>query len=525
MHRLAHHITTWLRANIWPLAATVTFLIVAVIIRGVRLYTSDDTAIQAVLGSWLHGHHATTWVGPDNFFIKLPIYTLLQVLFPSTHLTLRFCMVLFGVINIWLLWWAGNRLLKRTPTNNRRLLGPLLLWTTTLSYTLTADLLNPNGRNLELGVGLFLIVYCLEVLDGRIGNSRKNLLGALGVVLLYGFLLYSDIYFLYILLVPTTLVCLLTWIHNPKTRNRSQFALIISAFIYVAYKGWSAIADALHIQTFIPWPTTFVAQDDVSKNINLFIHAILQLFHSDFFGLVPLKLGTILILLNLAVLVYLLRHIFTGYKRHESLGAQFIGMQALFACLAFLLSNLPSANVDASPHYLNILVFDVVLLAAMFPFARKSYVKPATIGLCVVTMINLGTMYRDVHRMSAPATPDRQKLFTELKQRGLSKGYADYWSGNINTYLSNFELNFIPVRCESAHARIYYWWMDDALLKIPAEKTFLLYEPQSGLGQECSLTGITQTLGVPAETINVGPSAQLFIYDYDITSKLTPSSH
>jgi hypothetical protein len=115
-----------------------------------------------------------------------------------------------------------------------------------------------------------------------------------------------------------------------------------------------------------------------------------------------------------------------------------------------------------------------------------------------------------------------QAIVQSMRRYGLTKGYADYWGADINTYLSGNSIEFIAAKCRADGVHTYRWNMDDRVIHQPATRTFYLVDKASQQSDSCTVAMVERQLGTPAETIAIDSQALLLIYNDDITVRMLP---
>jgi hypothetical protein len=102
--------------------------------------------------------------------------------------------------------------------------------------------------------------------------------------------------------------------------------------------------------------------------------------------------------------------------------------------------------------------------------------------------------------------------------RNVSKTYSAYWEAAINTFKTNNKSTGIPVECKDNKIIIYKWWISDAAIKKPSNKTIFVYD-SFYLGG-CSIDDVIKQIGEPVLTHKVDDRVQLLEYNQDILDKI-----
>lgn len=508
----------WGRA--WLPLGLVTFACGVLVMHVTGGYTSDSVAVQVVLGQWLRGYHDTAWLGVDNFLLKLPVYLLTEYTLPHSRLTLLLTDLLFAAAGLFLFWRAARYFVARYAPGGRPALGPAVLWLTTLSTAFLAMFFIPNLRNVEIGLSFFIVAQVLRHLEGDAEVSgRPGRVVVAAAVVGCGFFLYNDPYFLYTAAVPLMIALGHRWWTDGSRRAVVLLGLVGGSVL--AHRAWQAVLEHLNVRVFGP-PPSFVPFDRFPETAGLFVQGVLRIFHADFFGRDVGRPGTVITLVNAALLGLLLLFAAAWARRHlrsAPTGPVFVLAQIVVASAAYVFSNY---STDTGTHrYLVVLPFDLVLVACLAHDRLARRGRVVLVGLLVVAFAgNTLSLGRALASRPRPGNTANQVLIEAVRGQGLEKGYADYWSGNINTFLSGNEIDFIPVFCPEGGYVPYRWLIDDAILDKPATRTFFVEDPKSQIGKGCPAATAATQFGPPAATVPLGDGRRLLVYDHDIGSTL-----
>jgi hypothetical protein len=113
-----------------------------------------------------------------------------------------------------------------------------------------------------------------------------------------------------------------------------------------------------------------------------------------------------------------------------------------------------------------------------------------------------------------------------LRDNGLTKGYAQYWMAGITTYLTREDTLTIPMVCVDGQQMTYYWGMDAGWMAKPATRTFIAIDRDAqaaGLAV-CKDAELTRQFGSPDSVLDVNGSIIIWVYDYDVTSRIPNSA-
>src|SRR3954453_6250950 len=187
--------------------------------------TSDSVAQQSIVRTWFAVGHDRTYVPPDTWILKLPVYLAVEALpLASAHRVLLESVLLAAltaVASAWAVWsLAGQAGLA--DARRRRDVVLVLAWVLTLSGGLGSYLVAlPNSRNVELGLGLVLVAWTGRTMDGAAHGWRPSLRGLVGgavVAVLLGVLWLDDPYVQNLVGWPLALWTL-AWVVRPPPRG------------------------------------------------------------------------------------------------------------------------------------------------------------------------------------------------------------------------------------------------------------------------------------------------------------------
>jgi hypothetical protein len=505
------------------LAACLFLITLGVVINHyVHAYTSDDVIIQTVL--YQHTNltgDGKAWLGEDNYVIKVPIYFLTQELFTNSRYVIFATLLIFDLIGFILFFYSAYYFFRKFKLDSK-LSNLSMLWLASLSPALVAYFLyNPNLRNLEIGIAFLVLVLFDKYIDGNlnfVSVSKKVLAVALLVFL--GIFFYSDPLFAYMLLLPLA-VFFLVRIYLEKSRRKLIYSLLfllgavlIAAFTRKVFTHYGIMTH--HTETKI------IDFNQLWPNLNLLLESYFRIFAANFWGGNLLSAGSLLRFCNtvfmlIAVTGPLLLLRSEKFIFRKNPWAIFLLTQPLFLSAVYVLSNNTTLNGRGSIRFLVLLPFYAVFIIPMFLSYIKAPVVKALVPAFFIVVICLNSLYAAkllaLKHNNHPNTKNFMLIDT-LKNLGLNKGYGNYWDSNINSYLSDYKINIVPVNC----MEIQHWLMDDHALSIEAKKTFYIYNP-TRTGECESPYVVTQVLGPPSQELGIGDSI-VFVFNYDIKDKL-----
>jgi hypothetical protein len=494
-----------------------------VIVSFYRAFTSDDVVIQTVIRQYfkLPGK-GVTWLGEDNYLIKMPFYLLLDVFFKNSRHLIIGTSVILNVIGFGFFFYSYVyflRLFKLFETIPRL----AIIWLCSLTVTLSIlFLLNPNLRNLEIGISFLTLTIISKYMHGSISFSgvMGKMLATL-LMLAFAIFLYSDPFFVVMLLVPVIIFCLVLLYQ----RKQTKVALMIIGFLILSYMIMTILRVAiphLYINSRSP-ETQFIPFDKLGWTINQTLQSLLVIFQAEFWSKNILSTATVQAIANLTILLTILSTPIVLLKRkhfnkHDP-WIIFWLLQPIYILLVYILSNNTVLNGNPSMRFLVLLPFYTpIIFAIAYQKIFKQNKSKALITAILVIAITLNCiafLRLAINRPKVSPNVDNYNAIAYLENIGVTKGVAHYWNSQITTYLSNDVVTVIPVNC----LQIQHLLMNDKALNIPADKTFYLYD--EGHSPNCTIADITKVLGSPIQSVNLSPSKKIYIYNYDITTRFT----
>ena len=130
--------------------------------------------------------------------------------------------------------------------------------------------------------------------------------------------------------------------------------------------------------------------------------------------------------------------------------------------------------------------------------------------------IFLGMKMAYIQRNEVDPNSNQIKVLNVLKDKGLKKGYAEYWDAGILTFFSNNRAVVLPVACSDSGIVLRRWLMDEALIDVETDRSFILYRKPPVRGSGCKIEDKLAKLGSPVEIIDIGSGYNISIYDRDL---------
>jgi hypothetical protein len=265
---------------------------------------------------------------------------------------------------------------------------------------------------------------------------------------------------------------------------------------------------------------------------------MLIIYGADFFGRPTSdknNLGLVINAVILGIIIYqvLRLHPFINIKvlsktSLEKLWSIFFGGLIAFVFVLFTISTL--VNTANYRYYILSVFASIVFLAYLIGTMKTKRARQVISGLLIVaTALNL---YFTVSGNSLNAQKEvvdnrgnslNFDIIHAVEAEGLHKGYAGYWHGNINTYLSNEEVTFLPTYCrdeKKGTTENFTWLIDDKHYDRSAARTFYVVDSDMAPPKVCNEDQLIKQFGIPQKKLSVRGKS-ILIFNYDIGDKIT----
>jgi len=476
----------------------------------------------------------------DNFIVNAPFIYFLDRFLGISRSTLFIESLIFDFINFTLFLFSGIYILKKCRiTLNFNTLLPFI-WIASFGIYFTYLLLNPNWRIPEIGFMFVLYALGLKLYYGEIDplKTKLSILLSLVTIAILGLFVYSDSYFLYFGIVPilfTYLVLLILKRIDKRIVYLTLVATLLSVLVSQILR--STIA---RIGLFTPGSLLTVPKLLSLKNITTNLYyafksyayifgALRNLqYPSSIWSNVSLFLNGSLITILPFVLIYV--YLIKGHRYKSIFKNKILKPKTLIVIILsivmifdFVSYALVDGGNTVSYRYLIVLVFAyIVLISIGVANLKKAKIIFIPIILAAI-IVNLINTYNYVNLTtslnSAPPNSSSIHLITVLDKLKLYKGFGNYWNGDINTYLSDGKINFIPIACVNGISKPDYLLFNSAELNKHTLRSFYLIEPNITSPVSCSFRQVVNQFGKPTKVIKYKDKT-LLIYNYDLTKKL-----
>lgn len=490
-------------------------------------YHTDDVPQANIIHSWQNGNRDGAIVGDDNWIIKYPIYLLTnnlnieptKRLFLNSFITLAITALVL-VIGFYIL--AKTYLKDRTKQVLSVLTATLL--TGSLSEVAFGIIKIPNSRNIEIAVFILILAIIAGYERNTLTINRKS---CFGLVLLAALVMANDPMFVFIGAVPIAAICLLFWFFgkNSLKINKIFFATLLSLPLYLIVK--KIIIFVLPMELYHHRPRLESYEGIVAKMDYLVAEAS-KLLSLDIFKREIYSLSTLKVILSFALVLMIIGSVI-HYLRHEKIYFSPIKEAGIIVFVIILWSVAAISNSSTqSARYLIVVPFLLyslsIFLYKVLPLRRQVYsIFSLVVAIWLISLFaNVRAIAQGNHQVPNAAN---YQVINAIEEKGLKKGYAEFWAAPINTYLSNQSINFVPITCENEvnnpKVGIMNILMEASAFSKPADRTFILYTPEMKALSLCSLENLKQQFGEIDERVAIENTRyELLIYDRDIAKQM-----
>jgi hypothetical protein len=160
---------------------------------------------------------------------------------------------------------------------------------------------------------------------------------------------------------------------------------------------------------------------------------------------------------------------------------------------------------------------EALILLAM---VLRSLNTRETAALCLLVALSIAGSVRDtVNTIRTPVVdnPNARELqiIDAVRDRGLSRGYGDFWDANIVTYLSSFDIDLVPVGCAEGRTASYVWFVDSNRFAPRADRSFFVTTDHPNRST-CPTDQVVAQFGSPIDRIQLSGTREVLIFDHDI---------
>jgi hypothetical protein len=533
----------WLAPALIPMAALVTLLTLR---HSRTIYTSDSTAQQSLVRTWLDVGHGLAYVPQDTWALKVPLYLVLENLPLSPMHRLLAAVLALNALTFLILGWATWRLARNWRSGVRwyEVTVPLA-WLATLGGGVGSNRMLPNYRNIELGLYVALLALLAIYLSdrrpaGQTVSRGRWLRLATGGALAMAMLWFDDPYFWLLAGAPLLVAALGWWVVRERDPRLLHIAAVTAAS-FVLSAGLRAIGELFGLRYAGPDHTLAVSPSDLIDRLALLLPSTKLLLGVDRWGggATTTLTQTLVILVVTAMLVATTALAWQGWREGRFV-LVFLGLHWPLVVGGFLVSWY-TQDLSAG-RYLVLAICDLaVATAVLLPDLRAR--RPGVAGgltvlIAIGAVLNLGTGASwaiDAAGRPSAELPHQRAVVRAVQQaaedHGAVKGYAPFWSANITSYLAGTGTTATEIICRDGRLGTRNWLTDSARLHRPAQRVFLIWDPKEPGMVGCPASVRDTQLGPPIATYPVAPAPvpspgggiiAVLVYAPDIEARLRP---
>ena len=500
---------------------------------------SDDVAQKAIISQL--ALPVEVWVPADHFLLKAPINIVVDAFVHSPTKNIFISSWFMNLISLSLFFLTVRYFLNKYADYKKLSTGFYLafLYMCVMGGGFMASLASPQYRNLEIGIAFgflwFIDKYILLMATTKI--TLKRLALPLFGATMFGLFIYSDPAFFVYLAGPLAFTTAVYCLREQKYRTFMLpvaflfaglvfFGLFNKLFVIFGFHTYSVSA------AFVPW-------DRFGSNLLSVFQSVLFLQNAHFFGLPVVAMSSMVVLLNAFLLSLVLIAFPLSLFRQKKYWITFMAIQPVFLLLAFVFSSAVYPNTT-SVRYLVLLPFYGVVLTALAVERLTNSVKfviylllsVAIIGNTVIITKNVAYIRHD------HPNEYNQKIARLIKDKELEKGYAPYWNAGITGFWTDFKTDVFPVTYSKNPNEIspYYININVVAMQKMANRSFIIVSNYPGILPETQTEFQAQystqeifraesarkQFGEPVEVLSVTQFTSIYIYNYDLLSKMKP---
>lgn len=502
-----------------------------------RPYTSDDVSWQNILATWtpFNGHIADMGV-KDNFIINMPLLAFFGWFLHPGRTLLFIEASVFAIVNFVLFFIAGLYFLRKCKVEVSFVTLMPFIWLASFGYNFALLYMNTNWRDFEIGLSFIYFMLAIKLYYGEL-NPFKSWTSKLVTVCvggLTGILIYSDPYFLYLTVLPVALMFIALYVL--KKTSKEKVLLVLGGLVFGVVIDRVLKSLMARVGLFTPHGTA-VSLIPIGHLVHETADSLSELstiFGANISGDRLISLPVIAALLNLvlvfAVMIWAIAFVVTHYRGRVRAATNRPGplvlLAAFFGALFVLVFVANVLNAQDDYRYFVLSIYLIGIMTALCIGTLKKRGTFFFVLIWLTSCINIATSvfaYTPLQKSDSAsnyANVANYQLIQTMHQYGLSKGYTNYWDGNINTYLSNGKISFLPVTCAGGTVtQPLYLLVDTNLFNQPANRSFYIVNQSQTTPPTCPEPQVESQFGKPVQILSVS-GEDVLIYNYDIGIKM-----
>lgn len=515
------------KIDFWVAAILVVSILVlfvnVIAVQNKRAYTSDDVVTQTMIHDFrTSGGEGRLWFGEDNFVIKIPFYLLLDFFLVNSRHVITGTVIIFDIAGFVLFFCSALYFLKRFKVQDRWVLLSIV-WLASCYNVAYYFLMNPNLRNVEIGINFVVLALLAKYIDGDFTFDTwiKKVL-VLALIGLLGLFFYSDPFFTYMLGIPLLafFAWYFIWHKTVRTRAAYAFGFVVASIVSTFF--WTKFFSRFFSFSLKRASTEFATASEMLSSAKQLAWNYFYLYFADFWNYSSSMFTTfrsflnfVIAVLSLIIPMYILIRAWRKKKAIDPWLLFMLGMP-LFVGAIFILSKNSIASGFPAIRFLVLMPFYVIFAFALIGRETiNNQLKKIIFGILALAILcNFASLFKIAFIDTATNKNTNNMIVVDsLRQNNLIKGYGHNWDTSINSYLSNNQLKIIRMEC---FAKIY-WLTNDGNEGIPASQTFYIYNAK--YSQACTKQQVHERFGEPLKQIPVDEDITIFIYDYDIGNR------
>lgn len=474
-----------------------------------HIINSDDVAQQVLVSSYNFGG-GVIHLPPNNYILKLPVYFLIDLLNLGPRTEWATLGILLNLAGLLFFLHAVRYFSKEFGELKAPNLLPVF-WMCTLTYTFASYLMNPNSRNLELGLGLWGLTVLHRLQKSPVSLNSAYKYAAFSFVA--GLFFYNDPYFVYLLGFPMLAVFGHKWVtanSDESHRHDLVFTLVFLALVLKSF--WNNLFYILGIYPAHEAPA-LVALSGLGYNFAVLAEQLLVISNANIFGQALSGTSSAVVIANFLILVSAVS--LCGFWLMKfSVNRPWERVMVLLPLACLVVFAISPKIIDASSgRYLVFFPYAIAgFLSVVIPKLSHRAKVVAVILLVFASIGNLRSIGLMLNRADlAEAADSRNMSLVRLVERnGYTKGYVNFWEGPMNTYFSDSKIAFVQAGCHpKLGLSVFNWLSDSSVSSRLAMKTFYLHDEEKSL---CKLEDLYKFTGIPEKTIKIPNENKILLF-------------
>jgi hypothetical protein len=503
-------------AALLPVVLPCLLMAVVVVLRHAStVWTSDSTAQQSILRTWLDVGHGTAYLPSDTWLLKIPLYAVVEALPLGPHGKLFVDALLLNILTFALLGWAAWALARLSPVAPRWYeVAMPLVWLAALGGGIGSNRMLLNYRNIELGLCFAAMALAAKYLSNRRGRRATHLGAAVALLTLFWL---DDPYFALLVGLPFVAASLAWYLLRDRDARYLHLAAAVTASLALM-PVMHRLAGTIGVVVMNKGSEVSLDPAQLLADLSFVWPGVAIQAGIDSGGGALGELTSAFLVLALAVTLAASTVLAWHGWRNRRFVPTFVGLHWPLVVAGYLASSYTQAH--GSSRYLILAFYDLALGTALaLPLIRHRAPRIASAALGMLgagIVLNLITTALAVGGPPPALTQARQTQMDAVLSTDAPKGYAQFWSANVVTYLSDRKVTVNAVKCSGGHFSYDPWLTDTARYELTAMRSFLIWEPAAPYLSSCTRADVDRLLGPPAAAVDAGNGTTVLVYNRDI---------